>query len=55
MLGFLVTCDDGEIVLNEEISETRWCTPEGAKEIIRKSSTAEYFLNVAIAELGRKK
>ena len=55
MLGFLVTCDDGEIGLNEEIAEIRWCTPEGAKEIIRKNSTAEYFLNAAIAELGRKK
>ncbi len=55
MLGFLVFCDDGEISLNEEIEEIRWCTPEGAKEIIRKNSTAEYFLNVAIREIERKK
>ncbi len=55
MLGYLVTCDDGDISLNEEISEVRWCTPEEAKEIIRKNSTAEYFLNIAIKELGRKK
>ncbi len=55
MLGFLVTADGGEPVLNEELKEVRWCTPEGAREIIRKNSTAEYFLNVAIQELGRKK
>lgn len=55
MLGFLVACDDGDISLNEEIAETRWCKPEEAKEIIRKNSTAEYFLNAAIQELSRKK
>lgn len=55
MLGFLVTAEDGEISLNEEIEEVRWCTPEEARTIIRKNSTAEYFLNHAIAELGRKK
>ena len=55
MLGFLVTCDDGEVALNEELAEVRWCSPEGAKEIIRKNSTAEYFLNTAISELSRKK
>ncbi len=55
MLGYLVTCDDGDISLNEEISEVRWCTPEGAREIIRKNSTAEFFLNAAIQELGRRK
>ncbi len=55
MLGFLVTCDDGPIALNEEIAEVRWCTPEDAKAIIRKNSTAEFFLNVAIQELGKKK
>ena len=55
MLGYLVTASDEEMTLNEEIAETRWCTPEGAKEIIRKNSTAEYFLNIAIQELSRKK
>lgn len=55
MLGFLVTAENGEISLNEEIDEVRWCTPDEAKEIIRKNSTAEYFLNLALAELGRKK
>ena len=55
MLGFLVTVDEGDIKLNEEIKEVRWCTPEGAREIIRKNSTAEFFLGAAIGELGRKK
>ena len=55
MLGFLVTAEDGEIALNEEIEEVRWCTPDEAKEIIRKNSTAEYFLNLALSELARKK
>ena len=55
MLGFLVTAQETDVRLNEEIEEVRWCTPEEAREIIRKSSTAEYFLNAAIQELGRKK
>ncbi len=55
MLGFLVTAENGEIVTNEEIEEVKWCTPGEAKEIIRKNSTAEYFLNLALAEFGRKK
>ena len=55
MLGFLVTAEEGEIVLNEEIEEVRWCTPEEAKELIRKNSTAEYFFYLALNELARKK
>ena len=55
MLGFLVTAEKGEIKLNEEIDEVRWCSPDEAREIIRKNSTAEYFLNLALTELGRKK
>ena len=55
MLGFLVTAETGTIVPGEEIEEARWCTPEEARAVIRKNSTAEYFLNLAIAELGRKK
>lgn len=55
MLGFLVTAEDGEPVLGEEIREVRWCTPEEARETIAKNSTAEYFLSLALAELGRKK
>ena len=55
MLGFLVTVQEAEVRLNEEIEEVRWCTPDEAREIIRKSSTAEQFLHAAIQELGRKK
>ena len=55
MLGFLVTAEKGEIALNEEIDEVKWCSPDEAREIIRKNSTAEYFLNLALTELGRKK
>lgn len=56
MLNFIVTADESaEIVPNEEIEEARWCTPEEAKMLIHKNSTAEYFLNSALAELGRKK
>ncbi len=55
MLGFLVTAEDGGIALNEEIAEVKWCTPDEARELIRKNSTAEYFLNYALGELARKK
>ena len=55
MLGFLVTTEESAITPGEEIDEARWCTPAEAREIIRKNSTAEYFLNLAIAEMGRKK
>lgn len=55
MLGFIVTAPEDEIVLGDEIAEARWCSPEGAREIIRKNSTAEYFLNLAIPELGKKR
>ena len=55
MLGFIVTAQETDIQLNEEIEEVRWCKPDEAREIIRKSSTAEHFLNAAIQELSRKK
>ena len=55
MLNFIVTAGDGEPVLGAEIEEARWCSFDEAKEIIRKQSTAEYFLNLAITELSRKK
>lgn len=55
MLNFIVTADEGEIVLNEELEEVRWCTPDEARALIRKNSTAEYFLNGALGELGRRK
>ena len=52
MLNFLVTANETEIAMGEE---ARWCTPEEAKTLIRKNSTAEYFLNCAIPELGKKR
>ena len=55
MLNFIVTVDEGEIVLNEEIDEACWFTPEEAREHVIKGSTAEYFLLGALNELGRKK
>lgn len=55
MFNFIVTADEGEIVLNEEIEEAKWFTPEEARAAIKKNSTAEYFLLGALNELGRKK
>lgn len=55
MLNFIVTADEGETVLNEELEEVRWCNPEEARALIKKSSTAEYFLNGALNEMQRKK
>lgn len=55
MLNFIVTAGDGEMKLGEEIEEVRWCSPEEAKELIRKDSTAEYFLNGALSELSKKR
>ena len=55
MLNFIVTADEGEIVLNDEIEEAHWFSPEEAKERVVKGSTAEYFLLGALSELGRKK
>lgn len=55
MINFIVTANEGEITLNEELEEVRWCTLSEAKELIKKNSTAEYFLNAAIQELSRKK
>ena len=55
MLNFIVTADEGETVLNDELEEVRWFTPEEAREHVIKGSTAEYFLLGALNELGRKK
>lgn len=55
MLNFIVTAGEGEMKLGEEIEEVRWCTPDEARELIRKDSTAEYFLNGALSELGKKR
>ena len=55
MLGFYVTAEERDIVNGEEIEEARWCTPDEARELIRKNSTAEYFLGLALNEMGRRK
>ncbi len=55
MLNFIVTAEEGETKLNEELEETRWCTPDEARSLIKPQSTAEYFLLGALNELGKKK
>lgn len=55
MLNFIVTAEEGEIKCNEELEETRWCTPDEARSLIKPQSTAEYFLLGALNELGKKK
>jgi len=55
MLNFIVTANEGDPVLGEELEEARWCTPEEAKKLIRQNSTAEYFLLSALPELGKKR
>ena len=55
MLNFMVIVEENRpIKLNEEIAEARWCTPEEAVQLIRKGTTAEFFLLNAIKELKRK-
>ena len=55
MLNFIVVVDEKPIKLNrDEIAEARWCTPEEALMLIRKGTTAEYFLTNAVRELKKK-
>ena len=55
MLNFIVVVEDKEIKLNtDEIAEARWCSAEEAMELIRKGTTAEFFLQNAIRELKKK-
>ena len=55
MLNFIVVVEDKPIKCNSnEIAEARWCTPEEAVSIIRKGTTAEFFLNNAVRELKKK-
>ena len=54
MLNFIVVVEEKELRLNEEIAEARWCTPDEALALIRKGTTAEYFLHNAIRELKKK-
>lgn len=55
MLNFLVVVDEKPLKLaEEEIAEARWCSPDEALKLIRKNTTAEYFLEHAIRELKKK-
>lgn len=55
MLNYIVTADENETTLNDEIESVKWCTREEATEFIVKDSTAEYFLNATLPELGKKR
>ena len=54
LLNFIVVVEEKPVKLNEEIAEARWCTHEEALELIRKDTTAEFFLKNAVKELKRK-
>jgi len=55
MLNFIVIVEDNPIKLQaDELKEARWCTPEEALLLIRKGTTAEFFLNNAVRELKKK-
>ena len=55
MLNFIVVVEDREIKLNtDELAEARWCTFEEALQLIRKNTTAEFFLQNAVKELKKK-
>lgn len=55
MLNFIVVVEDNPIKRKEdEIAEARWCTHEEAVALIRKGTTAEFFLNNAVRELKKK-
>ena len=55
MLNFIVIVEDKTIRLKEdEVSEARWCTHDEALELIRKGTTAEFFLTNAVRELKKK-
>lgn len=56
MLNFIVTAEEGPVTLKEdELQEVHWCTPAEARELVRKNSTAEYFLSGALETLGKKR
>ncbi|MBR4943579.1 MAG: NUDIX domain-containing protein [Clostridia bacterium] len=55
LLNFIVIVEEKPLKIKEdEIAEARWCTPEEAVALIRKGTTAEYFLNNAVRELKKK-
>ena len=55
MLNFIVIVEDSPIKLKtDESAEARWCSHEEALRLIRKGTTAEYFLTNAVRELKKK-
>jgi len=56
MLNFIVVVEeDRDIKLNlDELTEARWCDPDEALTLIRKNTTAEFFLQNAVRELKKK-
>lgn len=55
MLNFIVVVEEKPLKLAEqEIAEARWCAPEEALQLIRKGTTAEFFLTNAVRELKKK-
>ena len=55
MRNFIVVVEDTPIKLKtDEIAEARWCTHDQALELIRKNTTAEFFLTNAVKELKKK-
>lgn len=55
MLNFIVVVDENKpLRLNNEIEEAKWCSLDEALELVRKDTTAEYFLTNAIKDLKRK-
>lgn len=54
MFGYLSMAEDGDIVLNaKELDEAAWFTVDEALEKIKKGSTAEAFLKLAVGELKK--
>ena len=55
MLNFIVIVEDKPIKLKADvIADARWCSPYEALHLIRKGTTAEFFLNNAVRELKKK-
>ena len=55
LLNFIVVVEDSPIKLQKsELTEARWCSPDEALALIRKDSTAEFFLTNAVRELKKK-
>lgn len=56
MLNFIVVVEEEEEIhlKEDELTDVKWCTPDEAKELIRKNSTAEYFLLNAVEALKKK-